>query len=518
MKGGKSCFEKDRREILASLADFQKAARQRKATIDWAGLEKHWWDYVDTYSRDNWRETFTPLMKGVITEQGNRWNAEMGMQFNVQNLYALDWFNDYTLKFAQDVGDGTKKELGNLLQQGQAEGWTMAETQKRIGYAFDEWQKGSSSTDWGWYEDRKPAYRLEQIARTETMRSSNAGSHELFRAWGQTTKEWMATGDSRTRKSHLDAWIQYSRGGNPGPIPIDDYFMVGSSRLRFPGDPKGDPGETVNCRCCTLPGDVKGMSSLQQPGEFSNPIMASLWMQQQYPWVNLNAEIPMNALNDSIKEWHTLAHQYPQVARNIHTIASTNTRPDLRYYKNNDWVAYASHDGMIVLNDHYYLDYDWTHKTYQPSLGEFTVRDSNRATETMTHEFGHHVKFWLERENSAYLPAVRPDGVGDVRLTLENFLRSNRPTNGLSEYSRTNMDEAFAEGFTAIRHVPKEQWTPFVKRMNNTLETIGDPSTWTDRSSVGYWFNMPEGVERDNLLKLFDKIQNSCHLTGDWAW
>jgi hypothetical protein len=33
------------------------------------------------------------------------------------------------------------------------------------------------------------------------------------------------------------------------PIPIREYFQVGSARLLYPGDPNGPPGETINCRC-----------------------------------------------------------------------------------------------------------------------------------------------------------------------------------------------------------------------------------------------------------------------------
>jgi hypothetical protein len=64
---------------------------------------------------------------------------------------------------------------------------------------------------------------------------------------GAEKKEWWATGDDRTRDSHLAAWQAYSEGGNPGPILINQFFEVGSSRLMQPGDPSGPPEETIQC-------------------------------------------------------------------------------------------------------------------------------------------------------------------------------------------------------------------------------------------------------------------------------
>ena len=61
-------------------------------------------------------------------------------------------------------------------------------------------------------------------------------------------KRWVATPDKRTRESHLRAHIRYAAN----PIPVSEPFVVGGARLRFPLDPNGPPGETINCRCREL--------------------------------------------------------------------------------------------------------------------------------------------------------------------------------------------------------------------------------------------------------------------------
>lgn len=88
------------------------------------------------------------------------------------------------------------------------------------------------------------APRAEVIARTEVNAAANAGSVEEMRALGlRATKTWLASGGARTRASHAEADGQ--------TVALDEPFEVGGLSLDFPGDPGGDPGETINCRCTT---------------------------------------------------------------------------------------------------------------------------------------------------------------------------------------------------------------------------------------------------------------------------
>ena len=60
-------------------------------------------------------------------------------------------------------------------------------------------------------------------------------------------KRWVATGDNRTRSGHLAAHGQ--------SVPVDGFFLVARvkgerrEKLRFPKDPRGSAGNTINCRC-----------------------------------------------------------------------------------------------------------------------------------------------------------------------------------------------------------------------------------------------------------------------------
>lgn len=117
---------------------------------------------------------------------------------------------------------------------------------------------------WGKRKDpvKGIAARAETDLRTELQRAYNlANTAQARRAATLAAKQgvtllkgWQATGDMRTRLSHLRAHQTYSKN----PIPIDQPFILsptrGSNRgkrfeLMYPGDPNGPPELVINCRC-----------------------------------------------------------------------------------------------------------------------------------------------------------------------------------------------------------------------------------------------------------------------------
>lgn len=86
---------------------------------------------------------------------------------------------------------------------------------------------------------------MARYARTAMTGAQNAGRIERMqeaREMGiRVKKKWLATLDSRTRDSHA-AMDGETRD-------IDEKFSNG---LLYPGDPKGDPAETWNCRCTLI--------------------------------------------------------------------------------------------------------------------------------------------------------------------------------------------------------------------------------------------------------------------------
>lgn len=251
--GAHKAFEHDRREILSIVSDSQKSALAKKETIEWNDVEKSIEEYLAEASDDNWRKVFIPLMQGIITEQGKRWAVELGMEFDVRNLFAEEWFDKYKLQFAKKINDTTSESIHDVLAQAQAEGWSVPETQKNLTTMFKQWMNGDlSKDDFAWFTERMPPHRTEAIARTETIRASNAGNDALFNDWGVKKKEWLATKDDRTRT--YDKGDEFDHVEADGQVVnIDEPFTVSGEKLMYPGDPSGSPGNTINCRCTELP-------------------------------------------------------------------------------------------------------------------------------------------------------------------------------------------------------------------------------------------------------------------------
>lgn len=245
VEGARHAFDNDKREILSILTGVKERARRGKASIDWDEFDSDVRAYL-SQSPENWRSAFAPLVRGVVAEQGARWAAQLGLQFDVEDLFARDWFNHYLLKFADQINQTTKEITAKIIAMGQAEGWSIATMQGHIEAAYRQMAYGDvEPDDLEWYEERMIPYRAELIARTETTRSSNYGNHEIFRAWGVRRKEWISTLDRRCRPSHLAA--------NEQKVGIDQPFVVGGWQLMFPGDPNAPLEETANCRCAILP-------------------------------------------------------------------------------------------------------------------------------------------------------------------------------------------------------------------------------------------------------------------------
>jgi len=90
--------------------------------------------------------------------------------------------------------------------------------------------------------------RATMIARTELAGAVNGGSLAAAKiaadvAGATATKTWM-TAPGATYPRHEDY-----EGLDGQTVQLDGLFDVGGAELRFPGDPDGEAGEVINCRC-----------------------------------------------------------------------------------------------------------------------------------------------------------------------------------------------------------------------------------------------------------------------------
>lgn len=255
-KAARRCFEFDLKNVLAMVAEAEKAARRRKSSIFWWDVETDILDYLEQEGGENWRETFVPLIEGLVNEVGGIWATELGIAFNIRNLRGEAWFADYTLKFAQPINATTSNHIQQILAQGQAEGWSIPTMQKHLEELFEQYMDGDlSAEDFAWFSERMPPHRTEMIARTETIRAAGAGAQNHFKEWGVQKRAWLATNDDRTRPTHVEAGQTYGRNGSIGPLPMDEPFVVGGYEMMHPGDASrgAPPEEFIDCRCTIIP-------------------------------------------------------------------------------------------------------------------------------------------------------------------------------------------------------------------------------------------------------------------------
>lgn len=85
-------------------------------------------------------------------------------------------------------------------------------------------------------------WKALRIARTEVIAASNEGVKVgADQIPGNKEKVWISTFDQRSRPEHMEM--------DGVRVAFNEDFSVDGEALEYPGDPKGSPGNIINCRC-----------------------------------------------------------------------------------------------------------------------------------------------------------------------------------------------------------------------------------------------------------------------------
>lgn len=132
----------------------------------------------------------------------------------------------------------------------------------------------------------------------------------------------------------------------------------------------------------------------------------------------------------------------------------------------------------------------------------------------MTHEFGHHVQFWLDAGgfgDKSFLPVVSADGFGVIRDTALIIDRTKSSATGVSQYSLKNRMERFAEAFTASYHGTAPKKHKLVKQMDFLIDKLRNsdklygPEQWR-------WLNDVSIEERQEAIKKINAMKGQLGL------
>lgn len=201
----------------------------QKASTDWGEIRRTINQALEA-SKDDWRNAFAPLIELILGDTIDAISTDFGIAFDINNPFVQVFINTYVPKFADMIVSSTRNALvTDMLQKAQDEGLSIPDLARLIRGKYEQWD----------------ATRSTVIARTETIRSSNAGALAAIRDVGIDKKQWLATNDTRTRPDHRHADGQI--------VGVDEAFVVGGEKLQYPGDPEASAKQTIQCRCTVIP-------------------------------------------------------------------------------------------------------------------------------------------------------------------------------------------------------------------------------------------------------------------------
>lgn len=168
-------------------------------------------------------EILTPVLREFMKEAGKDAKDLVGSDYKFVWTDEMEHSLDKRAKFFLDsINETTFKKLKNQFKESVERGESRNDLMNRIEDTYDDISKSRANT----------------IARTEVHSAVNNGTIEGYRQANMPIKIWVAVMDSETRDSHAEM--------DGEEVPLDKPFSNG---LMFPGDPRGDAEETINCRC-----------------------------------------------------------------------------------------------------------------------------------------------------------------------------------------------------------------------------------------------------------------------------
>lgn len=167
--------------------------------------------------------TILPLLEQILKDAGTDAMGYVGSDFDFSLSGEIGgWLDKRASLFADEINQTTYDKLTSQFEDSLAEGESRDDLIGRIEDTYD-----------GFTESR-----ARIIASTETHGATQKGTFEGYKQGGAPIKIWVTVGDNNVRDSHASI--------DGEEVPISQGFSNG---LQYPGDPRGDADETINCRC-----------------------------------------------------------------------------------------------------------------------------------------------------------------------------------------------------------------------------------------------------------------------------
>jgi len=257
-----------KREIdkLLKAADKANDAAARRVIKQLAEARK---EVAAAVASTEWKLYHLPQLKAATS----RALTEFGRQFGVEvkNIQQEGW------EYGMDIVDKPLRTVGIIQAIPEIDIQALTALQefgldKVEGLAMDAVKKINNEISLGLMGEKSPYEVMKAVGRnlkdksvftSLTKRAETIVKNEAGRALEKASqlrkeaaakvvpglqKQWYyGHSPKMPRLDHLVAAERYGPGGDPGPIPVDEAFMVAGEALMFPRDPAGSAANTINC-------------------------------------------------------------------------------------------------------------------------------------------------------------------------------------------------------------------------------------------------------------------------------
>lgn len=201
--------------------------------------------------------TYNQIYFNIGVVHGKRIGREINAQTKAFDPNAFsEFYRRYVAMYFQQAGFGRiltiRRTFIEFMAELMRDRWTTVEM-------FGDDPSPSRVATWVHEQaGRRSFYRWQalRIARTESTAASNLGGMRAAEEAGyEMQKEWLAATDPRTRRKPDDEFDHLRMNGKT--VPMNETFKFpggkhGPDELLYPGDPKGQPGNIINCRCTLI--------------------------------------------------------------------------------------------------------------------------------------------------------------------------------------------------------------------------------------------------------------------------